>query len=142
VDAKPVSFVLVGVAKYYAPGVMERVARTRGMALAGYVDGVALLPCEHVGREAWLVRPGSWPPVVEGPFLVVDCAASRHYSWRVAEGDVVEVGWETARRWGMRGPVKDVVVFVGSKNQGIKESGNQESPIPRSPIPHRWGRLE
>ncbi len=99
---------LTGKCYYYAPGVMERVARNRSTDLAGYADGVALMDCSHIGEVVWLERAGR---PTEGPFLVIDCATWWHYPRRVANGDVAEVGWRTAARWHMRGPIPVTVHF-------------------------------
>ena len=95
----PVPTKAVGNAVYYAPGVMEATAEIRGLSLDGYVDGVSLLTCREMGYPVWLKRPGyGW----EGPFLVADCAAQGDlYTAVVHRGEVVEVGYETALRWGM-----------------------------------------
>ena len=52
-----------------------------------------------IGAEVWLKPPGcDW----EGPYLVVDCAR-RGDMWPVVNfyGEVVELGFKTAERWGM-----------------------------------------
>ena len=52
-----------------------------------------------IGAEVWLKPPwGDW----EGPYLVVDCAR-RGDMWPVVNfyGEVVELGFKTAVRWGM-----------------------------------------
>lgn len=111
-----------GGAVFYAPFVMEGTARYRGYSLDGYLDGVAMMSPADIGRTVWLKRPGGeW----EGPFLVVDCAR-RGDMWPIAitRGEVVEVGFSTALRWGMvRGgtwswrtvtaKIPDVEVYVG-----------------------------
>jgi hypothetical protein len=88
-----------GGALYYAPHIMEATAAVRGMSLDGYVDGVAVPGCADLGQRVWLKRPGhTW----EGPFLVVDCAARNDmYGQIMAFGEMVEVGFDTALRWGM-----------------------------------------
>lgn len=97
-----------GNAVFYGPNVMEGTAKARGFDLTGYLDGVAMPSCADVGLEVWLkpfviYRDGE--PVEarwEGPYLVVDCAQrSDIYGVVVHRGEVVEVGFETARRWGM-----------------------------------------
>lgn len=88
-----------GAAVFYAPGIMSATARARGLSLSGYLGGVALMSCSDIGQEVWLRRPGEdW----EGPFLVVDCAAWLD-QWAVINfnKEIVEVGFETALRWGM-----------------------------------------
>ena len=89
-----------GVAVFYAPGVMESVSRYRKMPLDDYVDGVALMSCADIGQKVWIkqLEVGEW----EGPFLVIDCAARHdYYGVTIFNQEVVEVGFETAVRWGM-----------------------------------------
>lgn len=90
-----------GSAVWYAPYVMEGTARARGLSLEGYVDGVSLLSPSDIGETVWMRRPGGeW----EGPFLVVDCAQlNHHFAAAYYNGETVEVGWQTALRWGMVG---------------------------------------
>ena len=90
-----------GSAVWYAPWVMEGTARARGMSLEGYVDGVSLLSPSDIGETVWMRKlGGEW----EGPFLVVDCAQqNHHFAAAYYNGETVEIGWETAKRWGMVG---------------------------------------
>ncbi len=70
----------IGVATYYYPGVMDRVLINRGLSLDGYVDGVVMMTCAHVGESVWIRRSGlGW----EGPYLVVDCGGP-HGVWTFA----------------------------------------------------------
>ncbi|HUV82867.1 MAG TPA: L,D-transpeptidase [archaeon] len=88
-----------GSAVPYGPGVMEATAEYNELSLEGMMDGVALMTCADHGALVWLKRPGNeW----EGPFRVVDCAARKDlYNVVVHNGESVEIGFETARRWGM-----------------------------------------
>lgn len=90
---------IIGGAVFYAPGVMAATAKVRGFSLSGFVDGVSLMSPADIGRVVWLKRPKhAW----EGPFLVVDCARRGDmYPIIVGREEVVEVGWDTAVRWGM-----------------------------------------
>ena len=95
-----------GRAAWYAPHVMEGTARVRGYSLDGYVGGVALMSCGHMGESVWIGVDGR----IEGPFLVADCP--RRGDWypvRVYRQEAVEVDWNTHTRWGPG--VRDVVVF-------------------------------
>jgi hypothetical protein len=78
---------------------MEATAHYRKLSLDGYLDGVSLMSPSDIGRTVWLRRDGGeW----EGPYLVVDSAARGDiYPVVVHRGEVVEVGFETAVRWGM-----------------------------------------
>ncbi len=87
-----------GAAVFYAPGVMEATARVRGMSLDGFIGGVSLMSPSDLGKVVWIRRGAAW----EGPFLSVDTAQQNHMCQAIkTRGEVVEVGYETARRWGM-----------------------------------------
>lgn len=108
------SLVITGTATYYHPGVMDEVYRNR--LVWGHVAPcpecvgmVALLDREWIGQTVWLQRPGA---PVEGPFLVVDCAAAGHREALLRRGWAVDVDWQTAQRWQMRGPVAVSVLSV------------------------------
>ena len=104
----------VGVATYYAPGVMERVIANRqrwGQDLGwerDVVGYVAVWDCGLLGSLAWI----TWirDRVLEGPFLVVDCADPRDYGHLLRIGFAVDVDWATAHRRGMVAPEPVVVV--------------------------------
>jgi hypothetical protein len=90
---------IIGNVVWYNPGVMESVAQGKNIDLASYVDGIALMSVGDVGQTVWLKRPGgSW----EGPFIVIDCSAQYHmFSSVYYGGEVAEIGFKTAERWGM-----------------------------------------
>jgi len=92
---------IIGSAVFYSPGLMEAQAPYRGLSLEGYVDGVSLMSPTDIGETVWVWRPGdglAW----EGPFLDLDCS-QRADMWVnvTVNREVVEVGFETAERWGM-----------------------------------------
>lgn len=98
------------VAAYYAPGVMEAVARRRGLSLEGYVDGVAVISDDPLwlGREVFIAYDGR----IEGPFLVVDIAWKHDLPKLRAYNEGIEVGYRTAERWGRAGGGRFGPVFV------------------------------
>ncbi len=101
----------VGMATFYAEGVMERVARNRGLSFKGhgFKGGVALMNCGDIGDYVWIKRGTQYE--FEGPFLVVDCSSREHLYFNVViNGIAVEVDWETSRRWGMNGGIEGVHV--------------------------------
>ena len=109
---------LTGSVTYYNPGIMEATYRLRlqwghvapcaiGSGADACVGMIALLDRAYLGRRVWLRRPGH---PVEGPFLVVDCAAGKDRERLRKRGLVAEVDWPTARRWRMAGPVAGVIV--------------------------------
>lgn len=96
-----------GLAMYYAPNVMENVAqyRLRVNNIEGCeecVGSVALLRAGDLDRKVWIQQEGG---EVEGPFQVLDVAARHHIPSLLARNWVVDVDYDTAMRWGMRGPV-------------------------------------
>lgn len=91
-----------GLATYYAPGLIERVAKTRGIQRGIAVDFVALNRCNDIGKLVWLERDG----VVTGPYRSVDCAQrGQHQEDRERLGRVVEVSYKQASVWSMIGPI-------------------------------------
>jgi hypothetical protein len=95
-----------GNAVFYSEGVAIATARSRGLDLNGYLDGVSLMSPADIGMPVWLKRPGSeW----EGPFLVIDSATRGDiYPIIVYRGEAVEVGFRTALSWGMVNEEGDV----------------------------------
>jgi len=89
-----------GNVEFYSPGIMEATARYRGFGdYQQYVGTVSLMFAGDIGSKVWLKRPGhDW----EGAFLVVDCARRNDlYGVIVYNGEVAEVDFQTALRWGM-----------------------------------------
>ena len=84
---------------WYAQGVMEATAQWRHLDLSDYVDGIAMISPADIGKTVWLKRPGhNW----DGPFLSVDAARRGDMpNVILRNGEVAEVGYQTAVRWGM-----------------------------------------
>jgi hypothetical protein len=130
-----VSLVGQGVAKFYAPNVMEMQLDYRSFAISNRpcdgcrvacpqcLDGVALLTPEWIGKRVYLQRPAG---SIEGPFIVADCATDHHRTALLAHGWIVDVGNRTARHWGMRGPLDGVKVYAWEPGPASKMAG----PIP------------
>ena len=104
-----------GEVTFYAYDVMARVYHRRlELAQVPYCDKptcvgyVATLRTGDLGRKVWLVRSGF---EAEGPFLVVDYAAAKDFDRLNQRGLVAEVDYETARRWGMNGPIYNVTML-------------------------------
>lgn len=101
-----------GLAMYYNPGIFQRVLKKQ-IAWGDVTECdecigmVALLREGDMDRRVWLQRPGH-PP--EGPFWVVDQAAPHDVPGLVRRNWVVDVDYETAMRWGMRGPIPIIVL--------------------------------
>src|SRR5512133_1503308 len=103
----------IGVATYYAPGVMEWVRtyrRERGEITdcQDCVGAVALLRAGDIGRKVWLQPQGG---ELAGPFVVVDCARDTDIPALLDRNWVVDVGYELGQLWGMAGPLEDVIVW-------------------------------
>lgn len=85
-----------GIAKYYRPGLMERVARYRGIHRPWYVTGLASRPsCKTIGQVFSARINGHYERLLQ-----VDCAQYRDYWAQIRGGLVVEVDYVTARRDG------------------------------------------
>lgn len=105
----------IGKAMYYASGVMERVIKYRlhvgditpGKECLAYV---ALMRKGDLDREVWIVINGH----AEGPFCVVDVAALQHIPSLLERNWVVDVDYQTAKRWGMVGIGPKYVVVLGA----------------------------
>lgn len=114
-----IAIVATGTASQYGPHVMWRnieIRQTPGRTahdlpptlpdVAGYV---AVVDCDRIGSLVWL-RPygGEWER-----FLVADCAgvADGGRAWMQAGGVLVEVDYETAKRWDVVG--RGAIVFWG-----------------------------
>jgi hypothetical protein len=124
----PAPRLTIGSATFYSPGLMEAQAPYRGLSLDGFVDGVSLMSPTDIGQTVWIWRPGdglAW----EGPFLNLDCSMRADmYTTVIHIGEVVEVGFETAERWGMARHIAesphyvadewrldDVMVYIGER---------------------------
>jgi len=97
-----------GIAAYYSPGVMARVARNRGMDLRDDVAGWAAVPnCSEVGRIVVASINGSRPE----RYQVLDCSHPRDKARHLRQGIVIEVDYQSAVRHGFtrRGYTKAVV---------------------------------
>ena len=70
--------------------------------LFGYDGAVAARDCDDIGETVWLRPVGAedWER-----FIVADCAgvADGGYAWMVRLGVLVEVDYQTAKRWGCIG---------------------------------------
>lgn len=109
----PIVHTETGNAKYYASGVMERVYAKRlemkhVTPCPECIGMVALMRREDLNKRVYLCREGH---ECEGPFLVIDCAGRNVLARRLRQGDVVEVSWQIAQAWQMRGPLKNVTVL-------------------------------
>lgn len=100
-----------GMATYYAPGLLARVAAYRGVDTSAHAGIVALNRAGDLGRTVWL----QWADgAAEGPFLSVDCARRGDYALRLQQNRVVEVDATVARQRGFYGvgPVPVRVWFL------------------------------
>ena len=108
-----------------APGVAERVYANRlawrqVKPCASCIGLIAMMRRGDLGRKVWLEHDGQR----SGPYLCVDVANPAAFGKRLAIGDLVELDWQTAQRWQMRGPV---MVRVGEW-QEPREGASWMSP--------------
>jgi hypothetical protein len=111
---QPLPQIVKGAALFYGPGAMEATAEYRNLDWSSdIVDGVSLLTCAEIGHKVWLKRPGyDW----EGPFLVSDCSRRNDlYAHIYFRGEVVEVGFKTAVKWGMAIPKSSKPFYTAKK---------------------------
>jgi len=107
----PAPRLIIGSATFYSPGLMEVQAPYRGLSMDGYIDGVSLMSPSDIGETVWIWRVGDtdW----EGPFLNLDCSMRADmYVTVVYNREVVEVGFETAERWGMAHHIAEPPYYV------------------------------
>lgn len=96
VPDEPTHPMTCGTWTYYAPGVMKRVMRDRGMTPCGECDGIAATVDQRlIGARIEVWYSGAW----RGVFLVVDVGDGRNRA-----GLVGEVSAEVAWSWGRAGP--------------------------------------
>jgi len=89
-----------GTATRYDPGVMDTVVSNRACygqldAAAACLGYVALLDCQHLGRQVWVGSQGR----IGGPYLVADCAARQHRERLARKGWALDLSWELALEW-------------------------------------------
>jgi hypothetical protein len=111
-SSTPASSRQSGIAKYYSPGVMEAVARKRGLARTGSVQGMAAVPnCGHIGKVAVAAINGRSAE----RYLIVDCSSPRDRAKHVRQGLVIEVDYSSAVRNGFqrRGSAPATVISIG-----------------------------
>lgn len=116
---------ITGKAMYYGQGLMQQVINRRigwghispdhqaKIASNYYVGYVALLRSGDIDREVWITNPLTGK--VEGPFLVTDVAARHDIPSLLNRGWVVDVDYETGKRWQMTGWGPRPVTVYGSK---------------------------
>ncbi len=120
-----------GLAMYYAPNVMDSVALYRERVsnieeCEECIGQVALLRAGDIGRHVW-IQVGEGP--VEGPFQVLDVAGRHHIPDLLRRNWVVDVDYETAMRWGMRGPIEVTVYAEPQETLAMRPStGSERSP--------------
>uniref|UniRef100_A0A7C1K0Z8 Uncharacterized protein n=1 Tax=Caldilinea aerophila TaxID=133453 RepID=A0A7C1K0Z8_9CHLR len=130
--SEPTPLPITGLAMYYAPQVMDRVELYRERvnqieACEECIGRVALLRAGDLGRLVWIqVGDG----IVEGPFQVLDVAARHHIPDLLRRNWVVDVDYETARRWGMRGPIEVTVFAEPPEKLALRMSEHAQQTTP------------
>ena len=106
-----------GVAVYYSPGVMERVAAFRGLTRPPIADGMAAVTdCSQIGKIAFASINGG---LVER-YLIVDCSQPRDVARHIQQNLVIEVDYQSAVRNNFHrdGRAPAVLWAIGSLNLG------------------------
>ncbi len=101
-----------GIAVYYSPGVMERVAAYRGLTKPLIADGLAAVTdCAQIGKIAFASINGG---LIER-YLIVDCAQTRDRDRQIRAGLVIEVDYQSAVRnkFNRDGRAQAVVYNIG-----------------------------
>ncbi len=98
-----------GLATFYADGLFDKVIENRGIVVPwGVIGFAALLDAEHIGKRVWI----RWPDgMLDGSYLVADCANAAHRADLVERGWIVDVDRATARLHGMDAPTQ-VTVYL------------------------------
>jgi hypothetical protein len=110
-----VALLASGLATRYDPGIMAEVIANReryGHIPSGVreAEAVALLSCEHLGRNVWLELPDGR---VAGPYVVTDCAQANHAGALEAREWAVDLSWPVALALGViDGPMPGVRVWA------------------------------
>jgi hypothetical protein len=113
-----------GAATFMSQGRMEQVVANRHITLDGYVGAVALNRQGDLYRDVWIQHDGT----ISGPYLVVDCAqAGQDFEVREAQHRILEVGWDLAQAWHMRGP-HDVTVWLVEPSTASPERSEWADP--------------
>jgi hypothetical protein len=111
---EPSNLPQMGLATYYAPGMMRyvydyRVQRGQLPSCPECVGAVALLRAGDIGRKVWLQPPGG---ELAGPFLVVDCARTEDVQPLLDRNWVVDVSYELGQTWALNAPLDGVIVWA------------------------------
>lgn len=102
-----------GIAKHYSPGVMERVARLRGLPV---LPRMASVPdCGRIGQ--WVTA------TVNGHldrYLVVDCSAPKDRLRHIRTGLVIEVNYKSKTAYFPRGEGRTSAAVLGFSRSPYK----------------------
>lgn len=99
-----------GIAKFYDRGLVQRVARKRGLALEPHMAALSGPGgCGRIGAHVWASVNGH----EAARFLVVDCSQARDEQRHKAEGLLLEVSYEDALQWFPAGAGKSPAVLWG-----------------------------
>lgn len=103
----------IGVATFYAPGVMETVMKNRGLELRSHKGALVTLSCDHIGESAWIKRPGTgW----EGSWLIVDCVQPYHFWMNAVDNHLfIEVDYDVWLDWDATTGTQQVEVCLDDK---------------------------
>lgn len=125
----------IGSVVWFNPNKMEETAAINGTNLTGYLDGIALMSCSDVGKEVYLQREGYDK---EGPFIVASCAWQAHMFGSICYiGEVAEVGFKTAERWGMVSLVNNEKIVNRYREDNVQVFVNGGVTSSETPVDYR-----
>lgn len=130
----------IGNVVWYSPHLMEDMMQRHGRDINAYLDGIAMMSKSDVGSTIWLRRPSQdW----EGPYIVVDSVQRQHmFSAVEYRGEVAEIGFRTALRWGMIKGIEESWNVIAYRLDGV-EVYKSESPPSTDSVPisyQQWWR--
>jgi len=98
-----------GKATYYSARLLEEVASNRGMELGDHIGFAAMNRKGDLGKVIYVEYLGKDKELygkIIGPLLVVDVAQEgAHYEEREGKNLIVELSFEQAMEWNMKGPI-------------------------------------
>lgn len=111
--------VMSGCAAYYSKGLMESTAVTFGHIASsqeynewlednGYLGAVAVYRLGDKGKDVHILWPDG---TLDGPYLAIDVVARHHYELGLRRNRVIDVDYETAMRYEMKGPVAVTIIY-------------------------------
>lgn len=123
--------VTYGHAAYYGDGVMEGVVYVRQhsetwaplpLGVPPVIGFVAVNDCTEIGSRVWLWHED--PPELAGPYWVVDCRAEQDAAVAKKKNIIIEVDYNTAKRWGIIGYGPSFINVAVIRKRRLGKDGN------------------